>query len=176
MPSWDRQHGESEIAYEAFKTFLALEGKRSIRNASKVLSKTHGTLNRWAKQNHWYDRARDYDNNREKIILSTELAEEKKRLRKVISKRHEFGAYIESFAIKTLSRLNERLDDDPDFLVYPKDMLAILLAGLELQEAEYPEYANEQTARKGIQALAESIGVLADKTIARHESRKIRDD
>jgi hypothetical protein len=68
--------------------------------------------------------------------------------------------------------LNEKLDDDPDFLITPRDLTALLSLGFELQEAEYPEYANEQSGRKGILALAESIKALADRTIARHESSK----
>jgi hypothetical protein len=168
MSTWDRLPKESETAYEAFKVFLNLDDKRSIRAAAKKLTKSHGTLHRWYLKFHWKDRARDFDNNKERAILAAAIALEKKRLREVISKKHEFGYNLESLAGKSIARLNVKLDNDPDFLVSPKDLTTLLALGFELQEAKYPESENE---RNGIQALAESIKALADRTITQYESQ-----
>jgi hypothetical protein len=171
MPSWDRQPGESEVAYEAFKTFLALEGKRSIRKASKRLTKNHVTLGRWASRYHWLDRARDYDNDREKRILATEIAEEKKRRRQVITQKHKIGPHLENMAIRAIAKLTNRLEEDEDFLLFPNAIIQLLELGFALQETDYPEHVKEESGSKGIFALAESINALAQKTIEQHESK-----
>jgi transposase len=47
MASWDRLPDESEIAYEAFKVFLDIDGKRSTHEAAKRHSKSQSTIKRW---------------------------------------------------------------------------------------------------------------------------------
>jgi hypothetical protein len=172
MPSWDRQPGESEIAYEAFKAFLALEGKRSGNRDAKQLKKTQQLINRWASHYKWHNRARDYDNERGKMLLATEIAEEKKRRRKVAEREHETGVYFESTVRKALARLNERMDNDPDFLIQPKDITVMTSLGYELQKTEFQEHADEQSGKKGMLALAESIRALADKTIEDRDKKR----
>ncbi|MDR1021040.1 MAG: hypothetical protein LBL73_09805 [Synergistaceae bacterium] len=174
MPSWDRQTGESEVAYEAFRAFLALEGKRSFRLVGKRLAKSSTIINKWAKLNRWLDRALDYDSNKEKLLLKTEIEEEKKRRRKITAREHETGAYIEGTIRKALTRLNARLDNDPKFLIPPKDIVAMANLGFELQKTEFREHADERTGRKGMLALAESINALAERTLERH-GQKPRD-
>ena len=170
MASWDRQPGEGETAYEAFKVFLSLGGARSGNKVAVQLRKSHQLINRWATKYNWKARALDYDSNREKKLFATEIAEEKKRIRKVVTKKHELGVYFESLVRKSLARLSKKMDDDQDFLIFPKDMVLMTDLCFRLQEAEYPEVVNEQTGRRGIQALAESIKALADKTIEQNRT------
>jgi hypothetical protein len=172
MSSWDRQPGESEIAYAAFKAYLALDGKRSGHEVARRLSKRPSLINRWAKFKRWNDRARDYDSNREKELLATEITEEKKRLREVTSHEHKIGSYFEGIIRKALSRLNERFESDPEFLMSPKDIAAMAALGFELQKTEFQDHADEKSGRRGISALAESINALAQKTLEEHEPKQ----
>jgi hypothetical protein len=172
MPSWDRRQGESEIAYEAFKTFLALEGRRSFREVGRKLAKSSTLINRWARQYHWLARTHDYDSNKEKLLLKTEIAEEKKRRRQVITQKHKIGLHLESLAIKALAKLAGRLDEDEDMILFPNAIIQLLELGYALQEADYPEHVREQSGQKGISALAESIRALACKTIEDNDRKR----
>jgi hypothetical protein len=169
MPSWDRQPGESEVAYEAFKAFLMLEGKRSVREAGRRLSKTQGTLHKWYTKFHWRDRVRDYDNNKEKELLKADIESEKKRRRQLIEQKHKIGAHVQNLAIKALTKLTERLEQDECFVLFSNAIIGLMELGFKLQEADYPNHVEEQSGRKGIFALAESIKSLAEKTVERHD-------
>jgi transposase len=171
MPSWDRQPKESEVAYEAFKTYLSLEGKRSYRLVAKKLSKSSTIIKRWASRWCWQGRTLDYDNNREKKLLATELAEEKKRCRKVIAQKHKIGSHLENYALKMLGKLIEQLEDGA-IILNPGMLCTVLEMCFKLQEAEYPDLVDEQSGRKGIFALAESIKALAEKTVEQHGAIK----
>lgn len=58
MELWERQVNESYQAFEAFKVFLT---ERSYPKVAERLSKSKTLIKRWAKQNHWRERADAWD-------------------------------------------------------------------------------------------------------------------
>lgn len=57
---WDRQPNESYPAYEAFREFLGMN-ERSYQRVAEKLSKSATLIKRWAKNNHWRERADAWD-------------------------------------------------------------------------------------------------------------------
>lgn len=57
---WERQPGETEKAYSAFKIFLEMED-RSILKVAKWLSVTVQNIRKWANKYNWLERAAAYD-------------------------------------------------------------------------------------------------------------------
>lgn len=98
--SWTRREDETTPAYEAFRAYLNLGGKRSLLNVAQELSKSEQMLKRWSAQYSWVERARAYDS----YLMVAETdghAEELARVRN----RHM------ALADKLLDHLDRRLDD-----------------------------------------------------------------
>ncbi len=65
MPSdkikiWERQKGETEKAYSAFKVYLEMEN-RSIPKVAQKLTVSTGHIKKWSSKNNWLERAAAYD-------------------------------------------------------------------------------------------------------------------
>jgi hypothetical protein len=58
---WTRRDDESTPAYEAFRIYLNLGGKRSLQSVAQELSKATQGLKRWSVEHEWVNRARAYD-------------------------------------------------------------------------------------------------------------------
>lgn len=72
---WTRRENETEVAYEAFRTYLNQGAERSLANTSKAVGKTAGLMERWSQTHEWKARVLAYD--RHMDAASTDgLAEE----------------------------------------------------------------------------------------------------
>jgi hypothetical protein len=60
--SWERQPGESDEAYEAFRTYLNLGANRSVAKVGQKCSKSKSLMDRWSAQWNWVERVRAHDN------------------------------------------------------------------------------------------------------------------
>ena len=58
---WERQHGETAKAYEAFCVFRDLGEGRTIQTVTEKLRKSYDLLRRWAKRWDWQSRADAWD-------------------------------------------------------------------------------------------------------------------
>lgn len=58
---WTRREGESGVAYEAFREYLRLGTKRSIRLVAEELSKSEALMKRWSSEHSWPARALAHD-------------------------------------------------------------------------------------------------------------------
>lgn len=63
---WERQKGESEKSYEAFKLYRDMGEERSISAVGKRLAKSRNLIDRWKERWAWKERVRAYDNELEK--------------------------------------------------------------------------------------------------------------
>ena len=63
---WERQKGESEKAFEAFKIYRDMGEERTITAVGKRLVKSRNLIDRWKERWRWKERARSYDNELEK--------------------------------------------------------------------------------------------------------------
>lgn len=57
---WERQKGETDKAYAAFKIYLEIED-RSITKVAERLSVSVQNVRKWSGKNNWLDRAAAYD-------------------------------------------------------------------------------------------------------------------
>ena len=57
----ERRNGETVKAYQAFMIYCGMGPQRSIEGAGRLLGKSVGTLNRWAKRWNWTERAMAQD-------------------------------------------------------------------------------------------------------------------
>jgi len=67
---WDRQPGEGEKAWEAFRVYRDMEGRRSARGASEILrgdDATYGGMGNWSVKWHWLARVNAYDRHMDRM-------------------------------------------------------------------------------------------------------------
>ncbi len=58
---WHQQPGESDKAFEAFKTYRDLGPARSITTLERTLHRSRALLGGWSSRHHWVNRCRAYD-------------------------------------------------------------------------------------------------------------------
>lgn len=128
---WERQEGESTVAYQAFLVYRDLshepEGlpkeKRTLINVAQKLKKTVQIVGRWSKQWDWKDRAMEYDNELQRIELKARKDEIKK-----MQKMHiQYGLALQNKALQALSRLAE---ED----MSARNVLDYLTQGIEIEK------------------------------------------
>ena len=65
-PPWEQQTGESPQAYAAFSEYLAMGLNRSARAVARKLDRRWSLISRWSARWEWVDRARSFDNDRDR--------------------------------------------------------------------------------------------------------------
>lgn len=70
---WERQEGETEPAFEAFRTFRDMGLARSIKGTYEALGKSKALITDWASRWRWHERARAYDNYVDRRAIEAEL-------------------------------------------------------------------------------------------------------
>ena len=99
---WERQKGESEQAFEAFRMFRELGLKRSVGDVSKRLTKSRQLMSRWKTTWNWDERARAYDNELEK-----EARKEAVKNLKDMTKRHiQISVQLQAKALEALKSMS----------------------------------------------------------------------
>lgn len=103
MEPWARRDDESAKAYEAFRTYLELGSKRSIRTTCESLNKSVALLGRWSSKYEWPSRAAAYDS-----VPVQAAVEAHADMAKRIAAQHD------RVATKLLDRLERNLDRIPE--------------------------------------------------------------
>src|SRR5438445_12186926 len=67
LQPWDRQHGESRKAFEAFVIYRDLPGTRSSLAVAQKLACRRQTTQKWSASNDWYNRAPAWDQHQDQI-------------------------------------------------------------------------------------------------------------
>ena len=114
---FDRQPEESEQAFTAFRTYLALGKKRSLRMVGRELGKSKALMERWSSQWNWVARVEAYTDH---LFRQADL-EQQRELRGKIVTRDE-----------TMEELSAIVRADPEQvpkLRYGEKVQAIALAG-----------------------------------------------
>lgn len=57
----ERQHGETDTAFRAFRTYLDLGPDRSLAKCGRALGKNKTSLERWSAKNRWVERVRQIE-------------------------------------------------------------------------------------------------------------------
>lgn len=153
--SWERQPGEGEKAYQAFKTYLDMGAERSVRKVAQTLNKSLTLIGRWSSTHSWPKRARDYDNS----ITQAELKAHKQVVANMRKRQLGVAIAVQKKAYEALEKLDAA--DIP-----PKDILRFLIDGAKW-EREINAMETEE-ARAGEQQTTSS---LADTIIAAYKRR-----
>ena len=119
---WERQKGESEKAYEAFKLYRDMGEERTISAVGKRLAKSRNLIDRWKERWHWKERVRAYDNELEKQAKAKAVKDYK-----AMTQRHVQIAM--QFQKKALEALNHLEVND----MKPKDIKEFIKMATDLE-------------------------------------------
>ena len=158
--SWERQRGESATAYKAFCTFRDLPHgsppiKRSRRRASEVSGINRTSITAWSQKWNWEERARDYDNELQRIRLAAkkdEIIQMQKRHMKV--------------ARELFKKAYERLLDMPVEELSNRDVQEYIKLGAALEKASR---VDNFSVEGGVTASNSSGGVMPSILTAEEE-------
>ena len=119
---WERQPGESEQAFEAFRIYRDLGMKRSNAEVCKQLSKSRQLISRWKSNYNWDERVRAYDNDLEK----QQHAEAVKNLKDMTSRHIKIAMSLQRKALEALDRM--KVED-----MTPRDIKEYIKMATELE-------------------------------------------
>jgi hypothetical protein len=114
---FDRQPGEPEKAFAAFRTYLDLGSKRSLRAVGQKLGKSKALMERWSSQWKWVARVEAYTNH---LFHQADLEQQREIKRKIVTRD------------ETLEELSAIVRADPDEvqkLRYSDKLRALEMAG-----------------------------------------------
>ena len=101
MKVWERQEGETEKAYSAFKIYLEMP-ERSVQTVSKKLQKCSQLIGRWANKYDWKSRAAAYDSS----IFDSVRKANINSLKVSIQRKNNIASKLEEKALTALESLN----------------------------------------------------------------------
>ena len=98
---WERQDGETEKAFSAFKAYLEMED-RNICQLAKRLSKSRQLVDKWKQKYNWQERCIAWDKSLQEIEYKTAVKERKK-----MAKRHiAIAMSMQAKAVEALKKID----------------------------------------------------------------------
>lgn len=98
---WERQDGETEKAFSAFKAYLEMED-RNVTSLAKRLSKSRQLLVNWKQKYNWQERCIAWDKSLQEIEYKTTVKERKK-----MAKRHiAIAMSMQAKAVEALKQID----------------------------------------------------------------------
>lgn len=98
---WERQDGETEKAFSAFKAYLEMED-RNICQLAKRLSKSRQLVDKWKQKYNWQERCIAWDKSLQEIEYKTAVRERKK-----MAKRHiAIAMSMQAKAVEALRKID----------------------------------------------------------------------
>ena len=98
---WERQDGETEKAFSAFKAYLEMED-RNICQLAKRLSKSRLLVDKWKQKYNWQERCIAWDKSLQEIEYKTAVRERKK-----MAKRHiAIAMSMQAKAVEALKKID----------------------------------------------------------------------
>ena len=101
MKIWERQEGETEKAYSAFKIYLQMP-ERSVQKVSDFTGKYPTLIRRWANKYDWKNRAAAYDSS----IFDSVRKANINSLKVSIKRKNDIASKLEEKALTALESLN----------------------------------------------------------------------
>ncbi len=148
--SWDRQKGETGLAYRLFSVYRDDGFNRDLREVAKDLGRGYKTVKNLSVENQWVLRAQSYDEYKNKETereLQYEIIDARKR-------HHKLGSLMLDFAQESIENLRAMGD-----LLSVKDVVALTEAGHKIESTALG-MANEVTESR----------VLADVQVQQKEA------
>lgn len=135
---WERQAGESSVAYEAFLLYRNMghetEGekkKRRLASVAEKLGKSLKLMERWSFTWDWVERARAYDNELQRISME----ETREAVRKMLKDHMKMAQALQKKAMTALLRLDDQS-------LSARNILDYLAQGIELERQARLEVAD----------------------------------
>lgn len=98
---WERQDGETEKAFSAFKAYLEMED-RNICQLAKRLAKSRQLVDKWKQKYNWQERCIAWDKSLQEIEYKTAVKERKK-----MAKRHiAIAMSMQAKAVEALKKID----------------------------------------------------------------------
>lgn len=98
---WERQDGETEKAFSAFKAYLEMED-RNITELARRLSKSRQLIDKWKQKYNWQERCIAWDKSLQEIEYKTAVKERKK-----MAKRHiAIAMSMQAKAVEALKQID----------------------------------------------------------------------
>jgi len=98
---WERQDGETEKAFSAFKAYLEMED-RNVTSLAKRLSKSRQLVDKWKQKYNWQERCIAWDKSLQEIEYKTAVRERKK-----MAKRHiAIAMSMQAKAVEALKQID----------------------------------------------------------------------
>ncbi len=121
---WDRQQGETGLAYRLFVVYRDMGFNRTTKETAESLGRGHTTVKRLAIENQWEIRVHSYDEHQNREIerkLQYEIVDARKR-------HHRLGAMMLDFAQESIENLRAMGD-----LLSVKDVVTLVEAGHKIE-------------------------------------------
>lgn len=98
---WERQDGETEKAFSAFKAYLEMED-RNICQLAKRFAKSRQLVDKWKQKYNWQERCIAWDKSLQEIEYKTAVKERKK-----MAKRHiAIAMSMQAKAVEALQKID----------------------------------------------------------------------
>lgn len=130
---WERQPGESEKAFEAFKIYRDMGLKRSNQAVCDELSKSRQLITRWKSNYNWDERARAYDNEIDKQAHQEAV----KNLKDMTNRHIKISIQLQKKAMEAMAILK------PEEMT-PKDIKEFVKMATELERLNRTMAANQE--------------------------------
>lgn len=135
---WERQAGESSVAYEAFLIYRNMshetdgeKEKRRLASVAEKLGKSLKLMERWSRTWGWVERARAYDNELQRISME----ETREAVRKMLKDHMTMAQALQKKAMTALLRLDDQS-------LSARNILDYLAQGIELERQARLEAAD----------------------------------
>lgn len=110
LKAWYRQEGETDIAYQAFKTWLELPPPRTLE-ALKQTGVSPASIGKWKTKNDWYSRAVAYDNDMSERAITVQLDHVVTLQQTVTAAALDDYARLRKTWVRTLKIIEDNMDD-----------------------------------------------------------------
>ena len=167
LDPWERQPGESEVAFAAFQIYRDLTPKRRLAAVAQKSGKSVPLMERWSAHHKWRDRAAAWDREQDRVGREAELEEVK-----AMRRRHA------NLAVRMLNKAAQRLEGDPAHNVTALDVSKLTAeqvarlaeVGVKIERAARGEpeklevaVGPDEETRSALDSLMETLNDMGEK-------------
>ena len=160
LQPWERQPGESAVAYAGFRVYLELGSTRTLIAVARQLEKNRSLIYRWAKRHSWRDRACLWDRAQARETEAVVAQERETTLRRQL----QDASRVQRLSMAKISSLVIRDPETGEHALSPSvtvaDAIRLYRLGLEIQRGRLPSAAPGDAA-----ATDQSLEALSDPEV-----------
>ena len=134
---WDRQQGESDKAYAAFKIYCEQGEERGVRKVAQECNKSASLIGRWSTKWKWVERATEYDS----FVFQQDLKQNRK---KYETYRANKKKTLEAIRLKIISEIAHKDMKNTD----AKSLIKMLFDVYGMEDGIYAEMIRENDSNK----------------------------